>query len=71
MRTLNYPKRAMRPHPANDRFVPNCGWCNQPIGRGVPFSVGVDLGKETIVCRTCLTPPALGEFVVELIESKE
>lgn len=68
MKTLVYPRRAMRPHPDLDSLPSSdCKWCGKEIGRGEIFPACKDLGHDAIVCATCLTPPAINEFPSELI----
>lgn len=67
-RILNFPRRAMRPPAEMDELPGECAWCSQKIGRGVVFSRGKHLGKDSIVCPGCLTPPKIGSDLVELME---
>jgi hypothetical protein len=66
MRTLNLPRRVMRPEFVRSELPDQCKWCGQPIGSGEVFTVGHDLGKFVAVCRRCLAPPALGSRLLEL-----
>jgi hypothetical protein len=66
MKTINFPRRAMRPPPGKDDLPEKCAWCGNPVGRGVVFALGKDLGKVAIVCGDCLTPPKPGERPAEL-----
>lgn len=66
MKTLVEPRRAMRPRPQADAMPADCAWCSKPIPRGVVFTRGKNLGKDAIVCSTCLTPPAIGTYPAEL-----
>lgn len=66
MKTLAYPRRAMRPHPAKDDLPPACAWCGKPIGQRVVFTRGRDMGKDAIVCPKCVEPPAVGDCPTEI-----
>lgn len=66
MKTINNPRRAMRPHPEADSMPKVCAWCKKAIPRGVVFTRGKDLGQDAIICPKCLTPPRIGTFPTEL-----
>lgn len=66
MKTLTFPRRAMRPPPP-DELPRECKWCGRPIGRGEVFTVGHDLGKFVAVCGACLPPPPIGSRQLEIV----
>ena len=66
MKTLNYPRRAMRPHARVDTLPEKRAWCKKAVPQGVVFTRGKNLGKDAIVCGVCLTPPQINEHPSEL-----
>ena len=70
MNTLINARRVMRPPPEMDTMPADCKWCGKKIGRGVLFSLGMDMGQPAVVCEACVTPPAIGERPKELVEGE-
>jgi hypothetical protein len=70
VKTLNYPRRALRPSEQRDDLPDGCAWCGRPILGGEVFTVGSDLGRRAGVCSGCLKPPAMGERPIELTDGE-
>jgi len=68
VKTLNHPRRAVRPHDALNDLDDRCAWCNRRLPHGALCSRGKDpvKGRTVYVCDKCLTPPAMGHYPVEL-----